>query len=117
MKNFKIVVLVMALIAGLASPSFAVLRKDLQTLKGKVVYISANRAEITVKDGNTGKDVIFTGRIADANIAIGSEVLIMYKVGTNTAKSIHLIQKRGPKAASVKVAPVVPESTQKNSWY
>jgi len=120
MKNLKIVVLVMALIVGLASPSFAVLRKDLQTLKGKVVSISVNRAEITVRDGNSGKDVSFTGRIVDPSIVIGSEVLIMYKVGTNTAKSIHLVVKKGPRAATAKTAPAAPvasDATQKNSWY
>ena len=119
MRNLRIVVLMMAMIVWFASPSFAVLRKDLATIKGKITYINAARNEVTVKDDNTGKEVTFTAKVVDATVYNGSAVMVMYKVGTHNATSVRLVQvkkAKGLKAAPAP-APIEEAPVKKSSWY
>lgn len=124
MKKISMFFLAVAMTAVFTVPSFAMLRKDLQTVKGTVTYINSTRTEITVKDGNTGKDVTFSSPGVGAEIATGSLVLVMYKTGTTTAKSVRIVVPRvkrsavkaGVAAPIYTAAPIPAVSSKKSAW-
>lgn len=118
MKKIGIVVLMMAMIAALATPGFAQLRKDLAYLKGRVVYVNAARTEITVKDPTSGKDITFSAaKGIDPSIAPGSLATIIYKKGTMNATRVALAGGAKAKAAAMSAQQPVAAPAKKNSWY
>lgn len=102
MKKLSAIFLAVAVLAVFTTPSFAMLRKDLQSAKGTVSSINAARTEITIKDSVTGKDVMFKSPGVSVDVMKGQVVVILYKVGTNDAKTVRVVPvKKAAVAASV----------------
>lgn len=120
MKRLSIVVLMMAMVAMFATPSSAMLRKDLANIKGKVTYVNAARNEVTVKDYASGKDVTFTAtKGVDVGIGPGTEVTVIYKKGTTTATSVRQVAKPSAGGGMAQPAAATPAAPAKKaaSWY
>lgn len=101
MKKLSAIFLAVAVLAVFTTPSFAMLRKDLQSAKGIVTSINMARTEITIKDSVTGKDVTFKSPGVSADVMKGQVVVVLYKVGTNDAKTVRVVPaKKGAVAAS-----------------
>ncbi len=124
MKKLNVFLLAMMMTVIFTAPSFAMLRKDIDTVKGMVTYINPARTEITVKESATGKDVTFSSPSVAAEVMNGSPVIVLYKKGTTTAKTIRVIKKGGsaPAATAMHAAPkvttndyTVPKTTTKKS--
>ena len=93
----KVVMWVMAVgfLFVFSSPSFAILRKDRDVARGKVVSINAANKEVTIKDSTTNQDVLFTVRKGvDPSLQIGTEVNVFFIKGTNIATSVAPRRKR-----------------------
>lgn len=103
MKKLGTLFLAIAMITLFAAPSFAVLRKDLASVKGTVVSINSTRTEITVKDMTTGKEVSFSSPVVSPAIMPGNPVIVLYKKGTTTATTVRLVG--GKKATAMATAP------------
>ncbi len=135
MKKLSAIFVAVAMMAVLATPSFAILRKDMQSIRGTVTYVNSARTEITVKDSSSGKDLTFTSPGLGAAIVAGTPVVILYKTGTTVAKTVRVIvpKKAGgraraaaaapaysaPKAMSAEPAYTMPKTTapaKKSSW-
>ena len=130
MKRLSAIFLAVAVLVVLTTPSFAMLRKDLQIVKGTVVNINSARNVITVKDSVSGKNVTFNSPGVSVDVMEGSLVVVIYKVGTNDAKTVRIVPaKKGGVAAPVKMESVpkavssssydrttTKTSTKKNSW-
>ncbi len=111
MKRFSVVVLAVAMTAFFVTPGFAMLRKDMQSAKGTVTYINSARTEVTIKDSTSGKDVTFSTGAVGADIKMGSAVIVLYKTGTTSAKTVRLLPAKRGGAAVAKVPAAAPTST------
>lgn len=105
MKKLSVIFLAVAMAAFFATPSFAMLRKDMQSSKGVVVYINSARTEVTIKDSTTGKDVTFSSAGITPDIKIGSAVIVLHKTGTTSAKTVRLLPARRAVSAGQVSAP------------
>lgn len=90
MKKLFAVVLVAGFCLSLfTAPSEAMLRKDLDILRGKVTAVSVATKQVTVRDSSTGMEKTFTARKGvDPKLMVGASVTIIFKKGTNVANSI-----------------------------
>lgn len=100
MKKLTILFLSIAMMTVFAAPSFAMLRKDLASVKGTVVSVNSTRTEVTVKDMTTGKDMIFSHAGIAAEVTAGKPVIVLYKKGTMNATAIRMVRKPGAVAAA-----------------
>ncbi len=91
MKKLSAIFLAVAVLAVFTTPSFAMLRKDLQSVKGIVTSINTARTEITVKDSVSGKEVTFNSPGVSVDVMKGQVVVVLYKVGTNDAKTVRVV--------------------------
>ncbi len=102
MKKLSVVLLAGVMMAAFVTPSFAMLRKDLQSSRGTVTYINPARTELTIKDSSSGKEATFSGPVLAPSVVMGSTVIILYKTGTTVAKTVRVIpaKKAGARAAA-----------------
>jgi len=104
MKKLMTIVLSMAMMTIFAAPSFAMLRKDLASVKGTVVSVNSARTEITVKDMTTGKEVSFSSPGVPSEATTGKTVIVLYKKGTMNATTVRVVHKPGAITASAPAA-------------
>lgn len=130
MKKLSAIFLAVAILAVFTTPSFAMLRKDLQSVKGTVTSINTARTEITIKDSVTGKDVTFKSPGVSMDVIKGQVVVVLYKTGTTDAKTVRVVPaKKGavatpvstysePKAvgANTYTTPKATAPVKKSSW-
>ena len=88
MKKLSILALVAAVLICFSTPSFAVMRKDMGVVKGKIVSIKPESNEITVIDSSDGQEKSFTVKRGVASLESGNEVSVIYKLGTNYATNV-----------------------------
>ena len=112
MKKLSAVFLAAVMTAVFVTPSFALLRKDLQSAKGTVTYVNPARTEFTIKDNNTGKDVSFTIPALNAAVVVGSPVVVLYKAGTTVAKTVRVVT---PKKGAARTKAPVSYSSESSS--
>ncbi len=105
MKKLSVVLLAGAMMAVFVTPSFAILRKDLQSSRGPVTYINPARTELTIKDSSSGKEMTFSGPVLAPTVVTGSTVIILYKTGTTVAKTVRVVpaKRSGAPAAAASV--------------
>ncbi len=115
MKKLSVLFLAVMMSMVFVAPSFAILRKDLQSVKGVVSYVNSARTEITVKDSTSGRDVTFSSPGVPVDIMSGNLVVILYKTGTTTAKTVRVVPaKKG--AAPVAASYTAPKAVSSNSY-
>lgn len=98
MRKLTVLFLSIAMLAISAAPSFAMLRKDLASVKGTVVSVNSSRTEITVREMTTGKDVSFSHAGIPADVTSGKPVIVLYKKGTMKATAVRVVNKPGTAA-------------------
>ena len=106
MKRLNVVLFTVAMTVFFVTPSFAMLRKDMQSTKGTVTYNNSARTEVTIKDSTSGKDVTFSTVGVGADIKMGSAVIVLYKTGTTSAKTVRLLPVKRSGAVAQVPAPV-----------
>ncbi len=88
MKKILISAFVLLYLFCSSSEVFAQLRKDISIIRGKLIRMELSRNEVTIKD-NAGKEKTFISKKGlNKSLAIGSDVLVTYKIGTNVANKV-----------------------------
>ena len=89
MKKWTIGAITVFFLLAFCSPNFAMLRKDMEAIKGKVVAVDHTKKEIIVKDDATGQDKTFNVRKGiDPSLKTATAVTVIYKKGSNQATSV-----------------------------
>ena len=87
MKKTLITVIALALLVGLATPSFAVLNKSSGIMRARLVSSDAAKREVVVNDGTTNMTFSVPGGF-DAAMQAGQDVVVLYTKGTTVAKRV-----------------------------
>ncbi len=88
MKKALIIVIALALLVGLATPSFAILNKTSGIMRARLVSADAAKKEVVVNDGTINTTFSVPGGFDTATILVGQEVVVLYTKGTNVAKRV-----------------------------
>ena len=86
----KVITLAVALgvLVCFSTPSFAIMRKDMGAIRGKIASVDPKKNEITVYDHSDGKEKTFSVKRGVGSLAMGNEVTIIYKLGTSLATNV-----------------------------
>ena len=88
MKKTLITVLAFAFLLSFATHSFALMRKDIDVMKGSIVSIDSSKNEVVVKNA-AGEQMAFNvTKGVDPSLSNGNDVIVIFKKGTNVAKSV-----------------------------
>lgn len=90
MKKTIVFISVLMFMLGFTSPSFALLRKDLEIIHGTLVSMDVGKREVIIKDGSGQEKIFVVKKGVDPSLQIGNEVVVMYKIGTNAANWVKL---------------------------
>ena len=93
MKKWAVGFMSLVLILSFSTSSFAILRKDMDAVKGKVVSINAAQSQITVKDSSGQEHTFTVKRGVDPSWQIGTNVTVIYKKGSNLATNVSIPKK------------------------
>ncbi|MGE0267048.1 MAG: hypothetical protein AB7S78_01150 [Candidatus Omnitrophota bacterium] len=85
MKKIITALIVSISLLALTTPGHALLRKDLTTIKGKVLSINARENSVTIDDGSRQPKTFVVKKPLDQSLTAGKQVVVMYKIGTNNA--------------------------------
>ena len=95
MKRVIVMMTVAVLFFSFSTPSFALLRKDLEIAKGRVVAVDAAKNEMIITDYGTGLNKAYIVPAAVVgSLEKGKEVVVISKPGSNIARSVRLVIKR-----------------------
>ncbi len=84
MKRFVAILVVCLMVFSVTTMSYAALRKDRGSFRGKVVNINTVKNEITVTNGKQEKTFV-AKKPLDPNISRGTTVIIIYDKKTGKA--------------------------------
>lgn len=88
MKKVMTLVVVLGALICFATPSFAIMRKDMGVIRAKITAVDSKTNQITVWDHSAGKEKTFTVKRGVGSLAAGNEVSIVYKLGTSLATNV-----------------------------
>lgn len=94
MKKGVILAVVLGVLVCFSTPSFAIMRKDMGVIKGKIMSVDSSKNEITVWDHSDGKEKTFAVKRGVGFLAAGNEVSLVYKLGTSLATNVTV---KGPR--------------------
>lgn len=101
MRRIVVVVVAMAMILGFVTPSFAILRKDLDRITGKVIRIDLVNNQVTIQREDTGINATYTAPGGDLSvIKEGQRVLVVANTGSTTARTVRAMITR-PKRSMI----------------
>ena len=90
MKKVIMLAVVLGVLVCFSTSSFALMRKDMGSIKGKITFVDPKKNEITVYDHSDGKEKTFTVKRGVDSLAAGNEVSIVYKLGTSFATNVRV---------------------------
>lgn len=101
-KNFLVLTAFLILMVSMATPSFAQLRKDVGSCKGKIESILHSSQEIMVNEYSTGASRTFQVSPSDlATLENGNEVIVIFKKeSSNVARAVKVIGKKEVRATA-----------------
>ena len=88
MKKITTLAFVLGLLVCFSTPSFALMRKDIGVVKGKIVSVDSEKNQITVYDHSDGQEKTFSVKRGVGSLASGNEVSVIFKLGTSLATNV-----------------------------
>lgn len=96
MRKFFSAVLAIGMVLYFCGTSSAILRQDMDAVRGILVATDPERSEVTVRDNATGEEkTFFVKKGIDPSLELGTNVILIVKKGTNVANSVRPIRQRG----------------------